>query len=217
MLPAAVLAVSYLLPLPLLPRQLLRERADGLRLAPEDETAPGNGRGFPASAPRQLSRHRSRGMLPAAVLAVCYLQPFSRYVTCSRSRPCRDSCFVSEPTGCALPRRTKRPRFSRFRPSTVVSPARPPPPSYTQTHTPPPPLPAPPRLVKFWSSSLLVVPFVPTLPHPPAPARPRSAPPVPARPRSPPPRSPRPSQPVLAPHRTARPHSAPPTKKKSSN
>ena len=39
MLPAAVLAVSYLLPLPLLPRQLLRERADGLRLAPEDETA----------------------------------------------------------------------------------------------------------------------------------------------------------------------------------
>ena len=37
--PATVLAVCYLLPLPPLPRQLLRERANGLRLAPEDETA----------------------------------------------------------------------------------------------------------------------------------------------------------------------------------
>ncbi len=30
-------------------------------------------------------------------------------------RPCRGSCFMCTPAGCALPRRTKQPRLSRSR------------------------------------------------------------------------------------------------------
>jgi hypothetical protein len=89
---------AEVIPLSLLLLQFLRVRVDGLRVAPEDKTADV----IPLPIlPRKLLRVHADGLRVA---------PEDKRPRLFRSRHCCGSCFVCTPTGCALPRRTKRPK-----------------------------------------------------------------------------------------------------------